>query len=103
MLYSWTATSGVLHDFHGDPDGSPNAPVSYEKKDRRQANGTFTAPFSGIHGRDRENPGGEPITVTLTTAGFYTSALEFRSDRSRRRHELTTLDAITVSRAEEKH
>jgi len=89
MLYSWTATATVIHDFHGDPQGAgEQAAVSHEKKPRRGANGEFTAPFAGIHGWYWENPGGETITVTVTSAGFYTSALELRSDRTRKPHEL---------------
>jgi hypothetical protein len=89
MLYSWTGTAAVIHDFHGEPQtGGESAAVSYEKKPRRDANGAFTAPFSGIHGWYWENPGAETITVTLTTAGFYSSAIEIRSDRTRKTHEL---------------
>ena len=89
MLYSWTGTAAVIHDFHGDPDGAgEDAAVSHEKKARRDGNGAFTAPFSGIHGWYWENPGAEAITVTLTTAGFYSSAIEIRSDRTRKIHEL---------------
>lgn len=89
LLYSWTATATVVHDFHGDPEGGgEQAAVSHEKKPRRGANGEFTAPFAGIHGWYWENPGGESITVSLTTAGFYSSAIEIRSDRTRKIHEL---------------
>lgn len=89
MLYSWKGTAAVIHDFHGDPDGGgENAAVSYEKKARRDADGAFTAPFSGIHGWYWENPGAETISITLTTAGFYSSAIEIRSDRTRKTHEL---------------
>jgi hypothetical protein len=91
MLFSWKSTAAVAHDFHGDPAATPDAPISFEKKDRREASGTFTAPFAGIHGWFWENPTGETVTVTLTTAGFYSSALEFRSDRTRHAHELTPL------------
>ena len=88
MLYTWSATAVVIHEFHGDPDSNPDAPVSFEKKDRRQASAAFIAPFAGIHGWYWENPGAEPVTITLTSAGFYTSAIELRSDRTRRVHEL---------------
>jgi hypothetical protein len=89
MLYSWKGTAAVLHDFHGDPQGGgEDAAVSYEKKPRRLADGAFTAPFAGIHGWYWENPGAETITITVTTAGFYSSAIEIRSDRTRKTHEL---------------
>jgi hypothetical protein len=99
MLYSWTASSNLIHDMHGERDGGPSgASESFDKRSRRQDHGAFIAPFSGIHGWYWENPGGETITVKLTSAGFYTSAMEFRFDRTRRPHELTALDAVTISR-----
>jgi hypothetical protein len=95
MLYSWTADADVIHDLHGEPDGAAkDYAESFEKRTRRQADGMLTAPFSGIHGWYWENPGGQPIKVRLTTAGFYSAALEIRLDHSRHPHELTPLDAI---------
>ena len=100
MLYSWTATGGVVHDFHGErastADGGPSE-ESFDKQDRRQASASFSAPFSGIHGWYWENPSGEPIKIQLTSAGFYTSAVEIRSDRSRRTPPLRTLDSLSSS------
>jgi hypothetical protein len=92
MLFAWKSTATVLHDFHGERDSARGEAVSFEKKERRQGTATFTAPFTGIHGWYWENPGGDTVTVTVKSAGFYTSALEFRSDRTRRPHDLTPLD-----------
>lgn len=89
MLYSWTASAPVIHDFHGEHDGDANNVTSYDKNSRRDDHGAFTAPFSGIHGWYWENPGGTPITVKVTSSGFYASALEFRSDKTRVPHELS--------------
>lgn len=98
MMFSWTASGDVIHDFHGDPDGAPSsAAQSYEKTTRRSADGSFAAPFSGIHGWYWENPGGETITVKVTTAGFYTSAQEFHFDGTRQSREVRALDAIPAS------
>jgi hypothetical protein len=94
MTYAWKGTGALIHDFHGDPDGSKDSPVSYEKKDASHEAGAFTAPFTGIHGWYWENPGSETITVTVTSAGFYTSALEFRSDRTRRPHDLKEVEML---------
>ena len=98
MLYAWEASAGVKHDFHGErqgdaSDGGP-AEQSFDKQDRKQSTGSYTAPFSGIHGWYWENPGGETIRIRVTTAGFYTSAVEIRSDRTRRTHTLRALDAL---------
>jgi hypothetical protein len=89
MLYSWSADAGLLHDLHGDRDGgAANASESFDKEPRRRASGSFTAPFTGIHGWYWENPGGETITVSLSSAGFYASAIEIRFDKTRHPREL---------------
>jgi hypothetical protein len=88
MLYSWKATVPVIHEFHGDRDGTIDEPVSYDKRDTRGESGSFAAPFSGIHGWYWENPGAESVTISVASAGFYTSAIEFRSDNTRRPHSL---------------
>jgi hypothetical protein len=97
MLFSWTASGDVIHDFHGDPDASPEKPQSYDKRPRRRADGSFTAPFSGIHGWFWENPGGSSVTIRLSSAGFYTAAHEFRHDGSRRQHEVKPLAALAAA------
>jgi hypothetical protein len=92
MLYSWSASGGLLHDLHGDRDGAPaNASESFDKEPRRQASGSFVAPFTGIHGWYWENAGGETVTVSLSSAGFYESAIEIRVDKSRHPRELTPI------------
>ena len=97
MLFSWTADGDVVHDFHGDPDGAPaSAAQSYDKQPRRRADGSFTAPFSGIHGWFWENPGGETVTVRVTTAGFYTAAHEFHFNGTRQGRDVRPLDSIPL-------
>jgi hypothetical protein len=89
LLFSWTSTGDVIHDFHGQPEGGGSgSEESFDKKPRRDGNGVLTAPFSGIHGWYWENPGGGTIMVKITSAGFYSSATEFRFDRTRHPHEL---------------
>ena len=81
LLFSWKATAPVSYEFHAEPDGAPRGYAqSYEKGDgRNSASGTLTAPFPGIHGWFWENKTDQEVTVTLTTAGFYNVAHEFRS------------------------
>jgi hypothetical protein len=83
LLYSWQATSAVNVEFHAEPDGAPRGYAeSYEKQSGiRQASGTLTAPFAGIHGWYWENTSDAPATVTLSSAGFYNVAHEFRKDK----------------------
>jgi hypothetical protein len=101
MLYSWTASDALIQDFHGERTGAgeekegPAEEQSYDKQNRRQANGSFAAPFTGIHGWYWENPGGAPITVRLTSSGFYSAALEIRSDRTRSNRDLRPLATLS--------
>lgn len=80
LLYSWKATAPVNFEFHAEPDGGPRGYAqTYEKSQAQQASGTLTAPFSGIHGWYWENVGDQEVTVTLTSAGYYNLAHEFRA------------------------
>lgn len=81
LLYSWRASVPVEFEFHAEPDGAPRGYAqSYEKgTGRASASGTLTAPFPGIHGWYWLNTSDQPITVTLTSSGFYSLAHEFRS------------------------
>lgn len=88
MQFSWHATALVTHEFHGERVDKPDDATSYDNNNYQAAHGAFTAPFKGIHGWYWENPGDTPITVTLKSSGFYAAAIEFRSDKSRVKHEL---------------
>ena len=91
MVYSWTATGPVIYDFHSEPEGAPAGYAeSFDKDQAAEAHGTYTAPFSGIHGWFWENPGARLVTITLTTSGFYSAAQEFR-DNDSSFHPLTEL------------
>jgi len=79
LLYSWSAPAPVNFEFHAEPDGAPRGYAqTYEKSTAAGASGTLTAPFPGIHGWYWENPTERPVTVTLTSSGFYNLAHEFR-------------------------
>jgi hypothetical protein len=88
LLYSWNATGAVNYELHAEPDGAPRGYAqSYEKRtSQRQASGTLTAPFSGIHGWYWENVTDQPVTVTLKSAGFYNLAHEFREEGVKNRN-----------------
>jgi hypothetical protein len=82
LLFSWSATDRVEYEFHAEPDGAPQGYAeTYEKKDAIQtASGTLTAPFPGIHGWYWKNATTQPVTVTLSAAGFYNMSHEFRQN-----------------------
>jgi hypothetical protein len=83
LLYSWKATGPVHVEFHAEPDGAPRGYAqTYETlENTSSASGTLTAPFSGIHGWFWENRGATPITVTLSSAGYYNLSHEFRANQ----------------------
>jgi hypothetical protein len=90
LLYSWTSSGPLKYDFHGEPDGAGgDAFESYEKQDSDHEAGSLIAPFAGIHGWFWENAGSAPVTITLRSSGFYSSATEFR-DKRRIAHPLGT-------------
>ena len=83
LLYSWKASGPVNVEFHAEPDGGPAGYAqTYEKIRGVTASGTLNAPFSGIHGWYWQNAGSSPVTVTVTSSGFYNLAHEFRPDGS---------------------
>lgn len=81
LQYRWEATKEVAYDFHSEPDGAPEGYAeSFDKQSATRAAGTYTAPFSGIHGWFWENGGGGEVTIKLTTAGFYSAAITFQEN-----------------------
>ncbi|HYB94202.1 MAG TPA: hypothetical protein VEC39_04465 [Vicinamibacterales bacterium] len=88
LHFSWTASVPVIHDFHGErADGQA---TTFDKSTRQESHGSFTAPFEGMHGWYWENPGGDSITISVKSAGFYTTSIEYRSDKTQVTHELRT-------------
>jgi len=92
VVYSWRANGELIYDFHAEPDGAPKGYAeSFDKQRATQDNGTYHAPFSGIHGWYWENPGRTTITLNLITSGFYSQAIEFR-DGDVGEHPLEPID-----------
>lgn len=80
MLYSWTSTGDVHWELHSQPDGAAQGYAEFfDTRDGNASNGVYNAPFPGIHGWWWENQTDRQVTITLTTAGFYTESHEFRS------------------------
>ena len=79
MLYSWTSTGDVHWELHSQPDGAPQGYAEFFDTDAgNKSSGVYNAPFPGIHGWWWENQSDRAVTITLTTAGFYTETHEFR-------------------------
>jgi len=94
LVFTWSSTAVVSHDFHGEPDIDPeNGVQSFDKSEKRGASGSLVAPFTGVHGWFWENPGPDPVTIRVESAGFYSSAVEIKSNRSRTTHNVTPAGA----------
>lgn len=79
MVYAWKATGTIKVEMHGEPVGAPKGYADfYHVAEEQAGNGTFFAPTTGIHGWWWENQSDEPVTVELTSAGFFTGSIEFR-------------------------
>ena len=96
LVFSWTATDEVLFDLHAEPDGAePGYAESFAQGRGTARNGTYLAPFSGIHGWFWENRGTQTVTVDLVTSGIYPHAIEFR-DGDQSRHEPTAASEVIL-------
>jgi hypothetical protein len=89
LLFTWSATGKVEYEFHGEPEGAKAGEYeSYELSAGDRGAGNFTAPFKGVHGWYWQNKGGTPVTITLTSAGFYSGATEWRTNKRVFQHQL---------------
>lgn len=71
MVFHWKATGDVALDMHGERIGVKNAWTSYAIENaKREASGTFVAPFDGSHGWYWQNRGTTPVTVDVEVSGF---------------------------------
>jgi hypothetical protein len=79
LLFSWEASAETVYDLHAEPDDAqPGYAESFARGKAASGHGTYLARFSGIHGWFFENRQPVALTLTLTTAGFYAEATEFR-------------------------
>ena len=79
LLYTWQANGELVFDFHAEPDGSPQGYAeSFDQRQSTAEQGSYTAPFPGIHGWFWENRGKTDVRIDLKTVGFYSHAIEFR-------------------------
>jgi hypothetical protein len=90
LVYSWTASSALPFEFHGEPDVKPAGKEgtdyyeSYELDDKAgksERHGTFVAPSTGIHGWFWENKTAGKVTLKLVAAGYFDWISQNRHDK----------------------
>lgn len=82
LLFQWHADGELLFDMHAEPDGAAKGYAeSFATGRGAGSNGSYTAPFPGVHGWFWQNRGETDISVTLQTSGYFDSATEWRDGR----------------------
>jgi hypothetical protein len=77
FVFSWKATGAVKMDMHGERSlTSEDFSTYWKQKGMTDAQGSFMAPFPGIHGWYWRNQGETPVTITLKTSGFYRKLIQ---------------------------
>ena len=74
MEYQWQTDGGLLFfDLHGEPEGDTRGYYeSYAIATLTGMKGSFTTPFTGIHGWYWKNTSDKAVVVKLTVSGEYT-------------------------------
>ena len=80
MLFHWQATGELHYDMHSHPfDGGVDFTESYAVGDAKQQQGTYIAPFDGIHGWYWQNQTMDNVTLTLDATGGFSESTLFDS------------------------
>ncbi|MEY8198251.1 MAG: hypothetical protein RPS47_03315 [Colwellia sp.] len=73
MEYQWhTDGTALFFDLHGEPEGETTGYYeSYAIATLTQMKGSFTTPFTGVHGWYWKNTSDKPVVVKLIVGGEY--------------------------------
>jgi hypothetical protein len=81
MVFHWKATAPVDVDFHTVPEGKPiTASETFMRGPASSGQGSYRAPYPGLHGWYWKNSGKEPVKIVLNAAGHFTAARMFSGD-----------------------
>ena len=81
MVFNWKATAPVEVDFHTVPDGKPiSASQTFMRGTASSGQGTYRAPYPGLHGWYWKNACKETVNIILNASGFFTEARMFSGD-----------------------
>ena len=78
VIYRWSAQGEVVFDLHSEEEGTdPEDSVSFSVGRADHQQGSFVAPFNGIHGWFWENRGDQEVLVELVTTGYFDKATTY--------------------------
>ena len=78
IVYRWEATGKVVFDLHSEEAGTdPEDAVSFSVGEAIRENGTYVAPYAGVHGWFWENRGSEEVVVKLETSGYASASITY--------------------------
>ncbi len=78
LVYNWQSTGDLVYDLHSEAEGTdPEDAVSFAVGRAASGHGSYTAPYSGIHGWFWENRTTDTQVVTLSAVGFMTGAIRY--------------------------
>jgi len=81
MMFNWKATGPLDVDFHTVPEGKPiSASETFMRGTASSGQGTYKAPYPGLHGWYWLNKGKENVKIVLNASGFFTEARMFSGD-----------------------
>ncbi|MDQ6962799.1 MAG: HupE/UreJ family protein [Mariprofundaceae bacterium] len=81
--YTWsTKDTALFFDFHGEPKGDTTGYFkSYQKSTLSRSTGSFTPPFTGIHGWYWKNNSVENVEIVLELKGHYQLSESYEKKR----------------------
>jgi hypothetical protein len=81
MMFNWKASAPVDVDFHTVPEGKPiSASETFLRGTFSSGQGTYRAPYPGLHGWYWKNVGKEDVRIIINASGFFTEARMFSGD-----------------------
>jgi hypothetical protein len=81
MVFNWKSSAPVDVDFHTVPDGKPiSASETFMRGVASSGQGTYRAPYAGLHGWYWKNTGKEDVRIIINASGFFSEARMFSGD-----------------------
>ena len=81
MIFNWKASAPVDVDFHTVPEGKPiSASETFMRGKVSSGQGTYRAPYPGLHGWYWKNTGKGLVNIVINASGFFTEARMFSGD-----------------------